>query len=145
MTDQRGERLHLHIGLSMMFLLLALAGWGCFAYVVRSNVSSDAEVRAQIERLTTDRVQLAGEIEQLRTALQRQQEVEREMTEMRGQLVGLRTENADLALARERIEAELAASRDEVTSLTGQLNEANERVSRTGAIARRTARSGRRR
>jgi chromosome segregation ATPase len=128
-----------------MFLLLALAGWGCFAYVVRSNVDSDAEVRAQIERLTTDRVQLAGEVEQLRTALQRQQEVEREMTEMRGQLVGLRTENADLTRARDSIEAELAASRDEVASLTGQLTEANERVSRTGAIARRTARSGRRR
>jgi septal ring factor EnvC (AmiA/AmiB activator) len=143
MPNQTSERMHLHIGLSVIFLLLALSGWGAFAYVAQSNRTADAAVREQIERLSSDRVQLSAEIDQLRKALQRQQEVEREMTETRGQLAAARSEIADLTRARDQAQAELATARDEAAALTTQLNEANERVSRTGAISRRTGRPNR--
>lgn len=145
MGDQRTERLHLHIGLSVVFLLLALSGWGAFAFVTQSNRTADAEMRAQVERQASERTSLNAEIDQLRTALQRQQVLEREQTEMREQLAALRTENTDLARARDQAQAELATTREEVTALTTQLAEANERVSRTGTISRRTGRSSRQR
>ena len=145
MPNQTSERLHLHIGLSVVFLLLALSGWGAFAYVAQSNRAAEVAVREQMERLSADRVQLNAEIDQLRKALQRQQEVEREMTETRGRQLTARNEITDLTRARDQVQAELAAAREEAAALTTQLADANERVSRTGTISRRTGRSSRQR
>ncbi len=137
MTDHHStRRLNGHIAGSLLFLALAFAGWGAFLYHLRETSDLRAELTAHVSRLEADLNQVAAERDQWRAAGERQRETERELTDLRTQLQAARAEAAALKQGEEQRAAELDAARREVTSLTEQLDQANARVSQTGALAR---------
>ena len=50
-------KLHLHMAISACFLLLAVAGWGAFAYASLGQKNVETELRREVSRLTVQRDQ----------------------------------------------------------------------------------------
>jgi chromosome segregation ATPase len=137
MTDHHATRsLNGHIAGSLLFLALAFAGWGAFLYHLRDTSDLRNELTAQVSRLEADLGQVTGERDQWRAAGERQREIERELVDLRTQLQAAQAEAAALRQGEQQRAAELATARQEVASLTEQLDQANARVTQTGGLAR---------
>jgi chromosome segregation ATPase len=137
MTDHHATRsLNGHIAGSLLFLALAFAGWGAFLYHLRDTSDLRNALTAQVARLEADLGQVTGERDQWRAAGERQREIERELVELRTQLRTAEAEAAALRQTEQQRTAELEAARQEVASLTEQLDQANARVSQTGTLNR---------
>jgi predicted nucleic acid-binding Zn-ribbon protein len=109
-----------HIILSSVFLLLAAAGWGAFAYTLRNAQSQESDIRSQIQRVTAEREQLVQQNSQLQAGLGRHRDLEQQLTTAREQLAASGREITALARALEQAQADLKAARSEITALREQ-------------------------
>ena len=63
------QRLNAHRALSLVLFLLALVGWGAFAYSARSSASAVRDLRAELAQLKPSQDQLVVERSQPQEAV----------------------------------------------------------------------------
>lgn len=146
MTDNGAtQRLHGHIAGSLLFLCLAFAGWGAFIYELRASGGRERDLAAQVMRLEAETARIAAERDQWLAAHGRQQNLERDLSEMRGQIEAARSQVAALTRSQAQDRSALEAARAETASLNEQLAVANDRASRTASVptSKRRFRRGR--
>ena len=90
-----------YLGLSAILLLLALGGWGAFAYILYAGRQEVQFLRQEVGRLTTERQQFTSNLQQMAEEIARMRE-ERDRSRQ-----ALERLQADLIEAR----AEAAASK----------------------------------
>src|SRR5215208_6278922 len=105
--------------LSLVLGLLAVAGWGAFAYVAASSAEAQQRLNEQVTDLKTGQ-------EQLQLTAERDQ--------AKAEAVTLRAGRDQLVADRVDAQAQLAVAREEITMLQKQLEQLQSRVSATGSV-----------
>jgi chromosome segregation ATPase len=103
--------------LSLVLSLLAVAGWGAFAYVAASSAEAKQRLNEQVAELKRGQEQLTSEPDQAKA-----------------EVVTLRASRDQLVADRVDAQAQLAVARDEITMLQEQLEQLQARVSATGSV-----------
>ena len=96
--------------LSLAMGVLALVGWGSFAYIVKTSAAAQQQLQEQVDQLIAERDQARAEVKDLKA-------------------------NRDQLVA-DRIEAQalLAVAREEIARLQTQLEQLQARAFATGSI-----------
>src|SRR5215213_9722958 len=110
--------------LSLVLGLLALAGWGTYAYAAKSSTAAQQRLSEQVGELKVREGRLLAERD-----------------EAKAQFAAAQDEVADLKASRDQLLAErdeamsqLTAARDEVVALRKQLDEAQAKAAQTGSV-----------
>jgi septal ring factor EnvC (AmiA/AmiB activator) len=96
--------------LSLAMGVLALVGWGSFAYIVKTSAAAQQQLQEQVDQLIAERDQTRAEVKDLKAN--------------RDQLVADRIE----------AQAQLAVAREEIARLQTQLEQLQARAFATGSI-----------
>ena len=102
---------------SLVITVLALIGWGTFAYAAKSCATVQQQLNEEVGELKVSQGQLIAERDQARV----------ELTEAKAGMDQLRAE-------RDEANAQLLAARDEVAVLQKRLEEAQAKVAETGSV-----------
>jgi chromosome segregation ATPase len=140
------QKVNGHIAVSSAFLLLALAGWGGFAYSARSAAQQRATLAAEVQRFRSEQDELRAERDRARAAQRDASQQLADLENLRKRLASLEAESRAAGDERDRAQAELDAARQEVSTLRERLEQAEaDPPSTTGGtgVARRGARGQR--
>lgn len=110
--------------LSLIMGLLAVAGWGTFAYAAKSSATAQQRLSEQVGELKVSQGQLIAE----------RDEAKAQLAAARDELADLKAGRDQLFAERDEARAQLAAAREEVTALTKRLEEAQAKASQTGSV-----------
>lgn len=113
-TTHNGNMLRV---LSLVLGLLALAGWGAFAYAAMTSGASQHQLQEQVAELKTSQGQLMAERDQAKA-----------------EATDLKSGRDQLVAERDEAKAQLSAARDEIAVLHKQLDEAQTKASQTGSV-----------
>src|SRR5215210_671765 len=102
---------------SLIISLLALAGWGSFAYAAKTSGTTQQQLQEQVAELKISQGQLIAERDQARA-----------------ELADLKASRDQLMAEREEAKAQLTAARDEIATLQRRLDEAQAKGSQTGSV-----------
>src|SRR5215217_8080706 len=129
-----------HIAVSSAFLLLALAGWGGFAYSARTAAEQRVTLATQMQRIRTEQDEMRAERDRLRADYRDSTARLAEVEHMRSKVATLEADGRAASEERDQARAELASARKEIATLQERLEQAEaEPPSATGGT-----RSGRR-
>ena len=103
--------------LSLALGLLAVAGWGAFAYALRSSAETEQRLTEQVAELTRGQEQLIAERDQARAEVA-------DLKASRNQLIADRVE----------AQAQLTVAREEIAMLQKQLEQLQAKASATGSV-----------
>ena len=103
--------------LSLALGLLAVAGWGAFAYALRSSAETEQRLTEQAAELTRGQEQLIAERDQARA-----------------EVVNLRASRDQIVAERIDAQAQLALAHEEIARLQKQIEQLQARASATGSI-----------
>ncbi len=118
------RRLNAHRVLSLALCLLALVGWGAFAYAAGSSASAERRFREELAQSTAAQDQLLAERNQQQAAVG-------DLTQIQAKLASARGELDTLARKREQATAQVAAVQQELMVLTKRRDEKQAKVSET--------------
>src|SRR5215210_3975263 len=96
-----------HIAASSAFLLLALAGWGGFAYSARSAAEHGAALATQMQRIRTEQDELRAERDRLRADYRDSTARLAELDHLRGRVAALEADGRVASEERDQARAEL--------------------------------------
>ena len=113
-TTHNGNMLRV---LSLVLGLLALAGWGAFAYAAMTSGASQRQFQEQMAELKSSQGQLMAERDQAKA-----------------ETTDLKSGRDQLVAERDEAKAQLSAARDEIAVLHKQLDEAQTKASQTGSV-----------
>ncbi|HEX2137932.1 MAG TPA: hypothetical protein VHG30_18915 [Microvirga sp.] len=124
MLDRTGtHKLNRHIAVSSAFLVLALAGWGAFAYTARSSAEQQSALAEQVRRISVEHEQLRSERDRLMAEQRDRSALTAEVDYLTSRVTALEVETRTLAQDRDRARAELAAAQQENASLQERTSE----------------------
>src|SRR3954469_7711010 len=103
--------------LSLVLGLLAVAGWGAFAYVATSAAEAQQRLNEQVAELKRGQEQLMSERDQAKA-----------------DVVTVKASRDQLVADRVDAQAQLSVAREEITMLQKQLEQLQARVSATGSV-----------
>jgi len=128
------QGLNVHIAFSSLFLVLALAGWGGFAYSERTAAERQADLAASLQRIRTEQETLRAERDRLLSEHRARAAEAAEVDYLRNRVAALEADGRVLGEEREQARAGLAAARQELAALQERLEQAEaEPPSATGA------------
>jgi chromosome segregation ATPase len=135
------QKVNGHIAVSSAFLLVALAGWGGFAYSARSAAEQRSEFGAQVQRLKAEQNELRSERDRLLAEHRDGAAKDAELEYLRKRVAEAEADGRVVGDERDRARAELSAATQEIAALQERLTQSEaEPPSATG-----TTRSVRRR
>ena len=103
--------------LSLALGLLAVAGWGAFAYAIQSSAEAEQRLTEQVAELRRGHEQLLAERDQARA-----------------EVAGLRASRDQLVAERVEAQAELALAQEQITRLQKQVEQLQAKASVTGSV-----------
>src|SRR5215213_2518765 len=103
--------------LSLALGLLAVAGWGAFAYAIQSSAEAEQRLTEQVAELRRGQEQLLAERDQARA-----------------EVAGLRASRDQLVAERVEAQAQLALAREEIARLQKQVEQLQAKASVTGSV-----------
>ena len=101
---------------SLVMGLLALAGWGTFAYAARRSAATQQQLQEQVGELKVSQGQLMAERDQARA-----------------EVADLNARRDQLTAERDEAKAQLTAAQQGVAALTKRLEEAQAKAAETGS------------
>jgi Tfp pilus assembly protein PilV len=110
--------------LSLVLGLLALAGWGTYAYAAKSSAAAQQRLSEQVGELKVREGQLIAERDEAKAQLAATQD----------EVADLKANRDQLLAERDEAKAQLAAAREEITTLQKRLEEAQAKASETGSL-----------
>src|SRR3954454_2066988 len=120
------RRLNANRALSATMSVLALIGWGAFAYAAGSSVRAERQLRDELAQSKAAQEQLLAERNQQQVAAEDLAQIQAKLASSRGEL-------ETLARRREQVTGQVAAAQQELTTLAKRLEDRRAKVSEKGS------------